>query len=282
MFQNTFVPKGIYINYGFSTVVAKKKKGFKVCPQCGVQVKSANLARHMRDVHEDRGGREIREVTKQKREELAAMQKAMKRQFAVVAVIAIVVLAVLLVYVVGLPDFANNDEEGASSGGETVAVLDVSIDNVARGSIHIMLDTAHAPVTAAHFEKMVNDGVYDGVNFYRVEPGFVIQGGPSDGSGSNVEWENTGLLNKKYTLSMARQGDANDVDSKDTGSTEFFVNLDDNSFLDTPTYRYVVFGTVISGRNIVDAIGNLPTQSIGNNLNGPISNVVITNAYMIA
>jgi cyclophilin family peptidyl-prolyl cis-trans isomerase len=77
----------------------------------------------------------------------------------------------------------------------------------------------------------------------------------------NIPWEDTGLKNKRYTLSMARSGNANSESDSDTGSSQFFINHADNADLDNYNYPYVVFGKVIEGFSVVDAIASVPTDS---------------------
>lgn len=132
------------------------------------------------------------------------------------------------------------------------------------GLIVIELDTVNAPKTAGNFINLAKSGFFTGLIFHRVIKDFMIQGGgyyPGSGNekpASAINWESTGLKNLKYTISMARKsGDVN------SASCQFFINTADNGFLDNPSgeesYPYVVFGKVIVGFAVVDAIGNLPT-----------------------
>ncbi|MBI5000638.1 MAG: peptidylprolyl isomerase [Euryarchaeota archaeon] len=148
------------------------------------------------------------------------------------------------------------------------------------GQIKIFMDTARAPVTAGHMISLVNAGTLNAGAFYRAEPGFVIQGGLQTGAAANVAWENTGLKNTKYTISMARSDkpDGSDGLAGGTGSSEFFINLADNTDgsitnLDGYTYSYVVFGAVTSGTGVIDQIAAMQTTDQGGIkiLNSPIS-----------
>lgn len=119
---------------------------------------------------------------------------------------------------------------------------------------------ADMPITTGNFEKLVGEGVYDGVIFHRIIDGFMIQGGDPTGTGfgdpsiSNIQDEFThrgGNKNNRGTISMANSG-------KNTGSSQFFINLVDNNFLDG---KHPVFGEVIEGMNVVDLIGKVQTDS---------------------
>jgi cyclophilin family peptidyl-prolyl cis-trans isomerase len=115
----------------------------------------------------------------------------------------------------------------------------------------------------------------------------MIQGGgfTSDGnqeSASNIPWENTGLVNRKYTISMARSGDPDSQADSGSGSSQFFINTVDNANLDSYSYPYVVFGKVVDGFNVVETIEALSTGTYYGMSDWPdnppvINNVVIEN-----
>ena len=133
------------------------------------------------------------------------------------------------------------------------------------------------PVTVGNFERLVRDGFYNNVTFHRVIDGFVIQGGDPTGTGSG----NPGFTimdefpsgrpnrNDRGTISMANAG-------PNTGSTQFFINLVDNKPLDT---KHPVFGRVVKGMEVVDAIGKVPV--VDNVRYRPVTPVVITSASML-
>jgi peptidyl-prolyl cis-trans isomerase B (cyclophilin B) len=129
-----------------------------------------------------------------------------------------------------------------------------------RGTIVAELYEKDAPKTVANFEKLANDGFYDGVKFHRVIPDFVVQGGDplsrdlasgdprvgTGGPGYKIKCE-THLNTHKHvagTLSMAHAG-------KDTGGSQFFITHSPQPHLDA---RYTVFGHVVSGMDVVDRI----------------------------
>ena len=120
------------------------------------------------------------------------------------------------------------------------------------------------PVTAGNFEKLVNEGFYNGIIFHRVINGFMIQAGcplgtGTGGPGYNIKDEFVkGHSNIRGTIAMANTG------QPDSGGSQFFINLGDNSYLDwdntsTP-YKHPVFGEVSEGMDVVDKIANLPTN----------------------
>ncbi len=120
------------------------------------------------------------------------------------------------------------------------------------------------PITAGNFEKLVKEGFYDGIIFHRVIAGFMIQGGCPNGTGTGgpgytIQDEFVpGHSNQRGTISMANTGQPN------SGGSQFFINLVDNSYLDwdnrsTP-YKHPVFGEVIDGMNVVDKIAAVKTD----------------------
>ena len=112
------------------------------------------------------------------------------------------------------------------------------------------------PITAGNFEKLVKDGTYNGVIFHRIINGFMIQGGDPTGTGMGDpdipiirdEFSNNNK-NNRGTISMANAG-------PNTGSSQFFINLVNNNFLDD---KHPVFGKVIEGMDIVDKIAKVET-----------------------
>ena len=124
-----------------------------------------------------------------------------------------------------------------------------------KGDVTIRLDPA-MPITAGNFEKLVRSGYYDGVIFHRVIDGFMIQGGDPTGTGrggpgytirDEFSAENR---NDRGTISMANAG-------PNTGGSQFFINLVNNNFLDG---KHPVFGKIIGGMEVVDAIAKVPTD----------------------
>ena len=156
------------------------------------------------------------------------------------------------------------------------------------GLIRIELDDVKAPKTVANFLAYVNKGHYDGTVFHRVINNFMIQGGgmnpdmsqkPTDATVNNEA--NNGLKNLKYTLAMAR------TNAPHSASAQFFINTKDNDFLnhtsETPSgWGYAVFGKVVEGMEIVDAIEKVRTGRKGMHDDVPVEAVTIDKAQEIA
>jgi len=129
--------------------------------------------------------------------------------------------------------------------------LETTMGNI---TIGLRLDM---PVTAGNFEKLVQQGYYDGVIFHRVIDGFMIQGGDPTGTGRGGpgytikdEFTRTNR-NDRGTIAMANAG-------PNTGGSQFFINLVNNNFLDT---KHPVFGQVVEGMDVVDRIGKVKTDA---------------------
>src|SRR5208337_4780264 len=144
------------------------------------------------------------------------------------------------------------------------------------GNITIALDPA-MPVTAGNFETLVTKGFYDGTIFHRVISGFMIQGGDPTGTGMGgpgytIPDEPTNETNSPGAIAMANTGEP------DSGGSQFFINLVNNSALQ-PGFdsHYPVFGNVVEGMDVVDAIGNVQTDAN----NRPLQNVTIIHAVMV-
>ena len=136
-----------------------------------------------------------------------------------------------------------------------------------KGDIKIELDAAKAPKTVANFLKYVESGHYSNTIFHRVISNFMVQGGgmTADMNQKKAPWTveneaNNGLKNTRSTIAMARTSDPH------SGGAQFFINVVDNGFLDfkAPTQQgwgYCVFGKVVEGMDVVDAIRAVPTGS---------------------
>jgi len=122
------------------------------------------------------------------------------------------------------------------------------------GTFKVELFAKEAPVTVENFLRYVDDGHFDGTIFHRIVPGFVIQGGGLTADFANKKTRapisneaNNGLKNTRGSLSMARTSDIN------SATSQFFVNLADNAFLDHSArdYGYAVFGRVTEGMDVI-------------------------------
>ena len=154
------------------------------------------------------------------------------------------------------------------------------------GEIVLELDVEKAPVTVANFLQYVESGFYNNTIFHRVIDGFMIQGGgfdpdmrqkPTQPSIKNEA--NNGLQNKKYTIAMAR------TPNPDSASSQFFINVADNDFLNfsSPTaqgWGYCVFGYVSEGMDVVDKIKGVKTGNRAGHQDVPVENVVIERAEL--
>ena len=150
-----------------------------------------------------------------------------------------------------------------------------------KGVITLQLDAKSAPLTVANFLEYVKSGHYDGTIFHRVIPGFVIQGGGMESGmrekATRAPIENeadNGLKNLTGTICMARTNDPH------SATSQFFINLKDNSFLDHTEksgsgWGYAVFGRVISGMEVVEAIAAVQTGNAGHHQDVPLEDVVL-------
>jgi len=156
-----------------------------------------------------------------------------------------------------------------------------------QGTIRLELDDAKAPETVKNFLTNVENGHYDGTVFHRVIKGFMVQGGgfepgmkqkPSDAPIRNEA--NNGLKNDHYTLAMARTSDPH------SATAQFIINTTDNAFLnfksESPSgWGYAVFGKVVSGQDVVDAIEGVKTGRKGFHDDVPLEDVVIQRAVVV-
>jgi len=144
------------------------------------------------------------------------------------------------------------------------------------GNIEIELYSKQMPITSNNFKNLVEKGTYNKVIFHRIIPNFMIQGGDPTGTGfgdssiPNIkdEFTKTNLdENNRGTISMANAG-------PNTGSSQFFINLADNNFLDG---KHPVFGKITKGMDVIDKIAKVQTNS----QDKPLEDVVIIKASII-
>ena len=237
---------------------------FAECPKCGAKVRKEKLRRHVTNVH----GEGAKAVKVGATVGTAAAVATVVFPWRLVAVLAAAGVIVGAGYWAVTQPAANPPPEPGS-----VIVLETNY-----GTIKIQLDLGRAPKTTAHMIGLVTAGKYDGNGFQRVAANFVIQAGRGADS-AKIAWENTGLKNVRYSVAMARvPGD------QDSASSEFFINLKDNPFLDGSGSEppYAVFGHVFTdeGKAAVDAIGSLYPPSDPTYDGAPTSPVTISRAYM--
>ncbi len=156
------------------------------------------------------------------------------------------------------------------------------------GDITIELETDKAPLSSENFINYVKSGFYEGTIFHRVIPGFMAQGGGFDKDFKQKETSaaikneaDNGLKNERGTLAMARTPDP------DSATAQFFINYKDNDFLNfsSPTpngWGYAVFGKVVDGMDVVDAMAEVPTGNNGMHQDVPKTDIVIEKAEILA
>jgi len=159
--------------------------------------------------------------------------------------------------------------------------------NTSLGTIRVELDDVNAPNSAKNFLEYVKQGHYDGTLFHRVIKDFMVQGGgfapgmKQKPVGKPIANEaNNGLKNRHYTLAMARTSDPH------SATAQFFINASDNAFLDHKAenaqgWGYAVFGKVVAGNDVVDAIEGVKTGNRGVHGDVPLEDVAIVSATVV-
>lgn len=153
------------------------------------------------------------------------------------------------------------------------------------GIITLQLDAEKAPLSVANFIDYVNGGFYSNTVFHRVIPNFMIQGGGFEPGMKQKQVKAAikneaanGLKNDIYTIAMARTSDPH------SATAQFFINTKNNSFLNYPGqdgWGYCVFGVVVEGKDVVDAIGKVKTGNSGFHNDVPKEDVIITKAEVV-
>ena len=157
-----------------------------------------------------------------------------------------------------------------------------------QGTIRLELDEEKAPETVKNFINNVENGHYDGTVFHRVIKGFMVQGGGFEPgmkqkpTGNPIRNEaSNGLKNARYTIAMARTSDPH------SATAQFFINAADNAFLDFKSetqsgWGYAVFGRVVKGSEVIDAIEQVRTGNRGGHGDVPLDDVTITRATVVS
>jgi peptidyl-prolyl cis-trans isomerase B (cyclophilin B) len=155
------------------------------------------------------------------------------------------------------------------------------------GVITLQLDAEKAPLTTANFLEYVNQGFYENTLFHRVIDGFMIQGGgfmpgmiPKETREPIQNEAANGLKNEAYTIAMAR------TPNPHSASSQFFINVADNGFLNytaaTPQgFGYCVFGKVVDGQDVIERIRKVKTGSQGGHQDVPVEDVIIEKAEVV-
>ena len=167
----------------------------------------------------------------------------------------------------------------------TQVVMDVTWGNN-KGTLKIELEDDKAPITVKNFLSYVDEGFFDGTIFHRVISNFMVQGGGFEPGMRQKTTKPTiknelsnGLSNQKGTLAMAR------TNVPDSASSQFFINVTDNLFLDKAQAQdrvgYCVFGRVIEGMDVVDKIKSVATGSKSGHGDVPTHDVVISSVKRV-
>jgi peptidyl-prolyl cis-trans isomerase A (cyclophilin A) len=169
-----------------------------------------------------------------------------------------------------------------------VFAVEVVVIETNRGDITVELDNEKAPISVANFLTYADSNHYDGTIFHRVIKDFMIQGGnftpdmsPKKTLGQIKNEAGNGLRNLRGTLAMARTGEV------DSATSQFFINLKDNDFLDHKDntvrgYGYAVFGKVVKGMSVVNKIGTTRTHTFKRFSDVPAEPVVIKSVKRVA
>jgi peptidylprolyl isomerase len=212
----------------------------------------------------------------------SSSQKSMNRLFLVSGLIVIVILAIGVTYAVIGNSGANSTPTPTPTA--TASPSPTSSATASTTPTKVLLHTSMGdiiiqlrndmPITTGNFKNLVQKGTYNGTIFHRVMDGFMIQGGDPTGTGYGdpsippIKDEFTSSNhNVRGTIAMANAG-------PNTGSSQFFINQVDNSYLDT---KHPQFGTVLSGMDVVDKIAAVQTDAN----NRPLQNVTIIGASII-
>ncbi len=182
-------------------------------------------------------------------------------------------IAIALAGLALLPGISNADQDNP------MIILETSM-----GDITLEMYSEDAPATVKNFMDYVESGFFDGMIFHRVIKGFMIQGGGHMTDMSQkptgepiVNEADNGLRNDAGTIAMARTSDPH------SATAQFFINLEDNDFLnhtgkDPRGWGYAVFGRVTDGLDVVKAIGNVDTGQVGSHSDVPSEQVIIEKA----
>jgi len=189
-------------------------------------------------------------------------------------IMIVALLSVVAVAIVGYVMLGNNSSSNSLN--ENLPATNKVMLVTSMGNILIELRD-DMPITTNNFKKLVQQGIYDNTIFHRVIDGFMIQGGDPTGTGygdqsiPNIQDEFTdNNKNERGTIAMANKG----ADYPNSGNSQFFINLVDNNYLDS---LHPVFGKVIEGMDVVDAIAKVAT---GDN-DKPVEDVVLFTADFV-
>jgi peptidyl-prolyl cis-trans isomerase A (cyclophilin A) len=210
-------------------------------------------------------------------------KKKSNRQTIIIGIIALIIIIIGAYAVIRQPGSQNTNSTNPTATPTTSPASNTNGTKVlfqtTAGNITIQLYT-DKPITTANFINIVQKGWYDGTTFHRVIAGFMIQGGAISQTIPTISDEiGTNNRNLPYTIAMAKTNQPN------SATSEFFINVADNG-ANNPDFdsTYTVFGSVISGQSVVDAIANAPVTanpSIPNEVSTPVNPVSIIKATII-
>jgi peptidyl-prolyl cis-trans isomerase A (cyclophilin A) len=182
-------------------------------------------------------------------------------------------IAVIAILVISLGVYFSLADQAPTSIPPTKILLQTTA-----GDITIDLRT-DKPITSENFINLVKEGKYDGTTFYRTMTGFMIQGGQVSGNIPTIKDEiGSNNRNLPYTIAMAKTSQPN------SATSEFFINVADNGQYANFDSTYTVFGNVIVGMDVVDAIANAPVTENPNmpsEMSNPVNPVTIITATII-
>lgn len=197
------------------------------------------------------------------------------------AVLGIVVISAIIILTGAVSNQLSGSIQPATSSKPQITGTPMIKLTTTLGTIAIALDFENAPNSAANFQQYCEEGFYEDTIFHRVINGFMVQGGGMTADMSQKETRapieneaDNGLKNVKGSLAMARTGDPH------SATAQFFINVSDNDFLDhsskTPQgWGYAVFGQVVEGMDVVDAIKAVNTGTQGGHRDVPVEAIVI-------
>jgi peptidylprolyl isomerase len=188
----------------------------------------------------------------------------------------VALLAVVVTVIVAYTMLNNNNNGSTEPESGNLVLLETSMGNI---TIELRDDM---PITTTNFKNLIQQGKYDNTIFHRVIEGFMIQGGDPTGTGygdssiPNIEDEFTDTNeNNNGTIAMAKSSDASGNVIEDSGSSQFYINVDDNNYLDED---YSVFGKVVDGMDVVMAISKVATDSSNDK---PLEDITLIKAQLI-
>ena len=181
----------------------------------------------------------------------------------------------IIIIIIGVYAVTRPSSSPVTSTNPTNVLLQTSAGNI---TIQLATDK---PITTANFINIVQKGLYDDTIFHRVMAGFMIQGGQINQNIPTMKDEiGTNNRNLPYTIAMAKTNQPN------SATSEFFINVADNGQKYAPSFdaTYTVFGTVISGKDVVDAIANAPVTANPNmpgEMSVPVNPVTLVKATIV-